>query len=451
VQGGKVVYSQGFGTLEQSGSTPVNSQTLFMIGSTTKSMTTMMAATLVDDGVLNWDTPATDILPDFALSDRAATEKIRVRDLFNMSSGVPRYDIPLALKTFTPQAVQEQIALIPLDSQPGDKYHYSNFMVTLGGYAAAVAAGADLGSADDKYAALMQQRVFQPIGMSATTLDFDGALANANHAVSYSYDSISGQFLPMPMNFARAVTATAPAGGVWSNADDMAKYMMTELSRGIAPDGKRVVSEQNLLETWKPEIDMGGSSQYGMGWMIGSYHGQRLINHGGNIAGFTSDFGFLPDAGLGALVLSNRSIDNNFGASIREYVFESAFGLDHSADAYYSSSETSFKTLFDQLIKESGAKDQPVDPRTVANYVGDYQDGVKIGFPSAGQFAVTTAYGDIPLLPTNSSDHFVSGGALMGNDVVFSEDGKGQVTMTISSLLGVITGETQPYTLKKTG
>jgi CubicO group peptidase (beta-lactamase class C family) len=63
-----------------------------MIGSSTKPMTTMMMGTLVDEGLLDWDMPVTDILPSFALSNPATAAQIRVRDMVNMSSGVPAYD-----------------------------------------------------------------------------------------------------------------------------------------------------------------------------------------------------------------------------------------------------------------------------------------------------------------------------------------------------------------------
>ena len=76
VQHGHVIFTHGFGTTELNGGRPVNSQTLFMIGSITKSMTSLVLATEVDQGLLTWDTPVTDVLPMFALSDPAVTPKI---------------------------------------------------------------------------------------------------------------------------------------------------------------------------------------------------------------------------------------------------------------------------------------------------------------------------------------------------------------------------------------
>lgn len=102
VQDGEIIYTNGFGKLGIDDDQPVTSEYFFMIGSTTKSMTTLMMASLVDEGLLDWDALVIDILPDFALSD-AATSQIRVRDLVNNSSGVPRFDIPLILGYLSPE------------------------------------------------------------------------------------------------------------------------------------------------------------------------------------------------------------------------------------------------------------------------------------------------------------------------------------------------------------
>ena len=449
VQNGEVVYSEGFGTLSKDDDTPVTDSTLFMIGSTTKSMTTLMTATLVDDGIVTWDTPVTDVLPDFALSDSAATTQIEWRDLFNMTSGIPRYDIPLSLQVFTPAGVEQEIANIPLVAQPGQQFHYSNFMVALGGFADAVAAGADLSDAASTYGDLMQERVFDPIGMTSTTLDFDTALANTNRALPYSEDPMAGEIVAIPDSLGRALTGVAPAGAVWSNAADMGQYMITQINRGVTASGERVVSEANLLETWQPEITMPDGDQYGMGWMIGSYHGQRLIMHGGNTAGFTGDFGFLPDANLGVLVLSNVALANNFGASVREYVFETAFGLEHSADAYYAAAEQSLQLLLQQIIAQTHYHNTPVDPQAVADYLGSYEYDFEIQLDDDGQLVAKTIYTDMPLLPTDAPNRFVTAGVMAGTSITFNAAESGAVTATLDSLLGAITDGPQTITLAK--
>jgi hypothetical protein len=75
----------------------------------------------------------------------------------------------------------------------------------------------------------------------------------------------------------------------------MARYLQTELALGVAPDGTRVVSEENLRTTWEPQVPVSANTDYGLGWLVEDYKGLTLIHHGGNTFGFTSDLAFLPN------------------------------------------------------------------------------------------------------------------------------------------------------------
>ena len=89
VQGGDVVYLNGFGVRAFGSTQPVTPDTMMMIGSVTKSMTTMLAGTLVDDGRLTWDTRLVDLLPDFAVGDPELTRSSRCACLCNCAGSRP--------------------------------------------------------------------------------------------------------------------------------------------------------------------------------------------------------------------------------------------------------------------------------------------------------------------------------------------------------------------------
>jgi hypothetical protein len=112
----------------------------------------------------------------------------------------------------------------------------------------------------------------------------------------------------------------------------MARYLQTELSGGIAPDGSRVVSAANLEETWQPQVAVDAETDYGLGWFVGEYFGQPLIFHGGNTYGFTSDFAFLPEAGVGVVVLANAQVSTLFTEGVRHRLFELLFDLPAAFD-----------------------------------------------------------------------------------------------------------------------
>src|SRR6185312_643465 len=99
----------------------------------------------------------------------------------------------------------------------------------------------ELGAAYDE---AMRERVFRPIGMRSTTFDFQKALAG-NHASPHSWNA-DGVTAAAEMGVNYAVVPLRPAGGAWSNAKDMMRYLQMELGRGRLPEGKRVASEANV-------------------------------------------------------------------------------------------------------------------------------------------------------------------------------------------------------------
>src|SRR5438067_1522600 len=93
VHEGEVVLAEGFGMRDIDRDLPVTAATLFPIGSSTKTFTAALCATLVRDGLLEWDRPVRDYLPEFRLHDPAATDGVTFRDLLSHRSGLPRHDL----------------------------------------------------------------------------------------------------------------------------------------------------------------------------------------------------------------------------------------------------------------------------------------------------------------------------------------------------------------------
>lgn len=327
VQNGEVVYKGAFGVKEKGSDDPMTLDTSMLIGSTGKSLTTMMMGTVVDDGKMTWDTPARDIFPDFAVQDPELSETITMRNLVCACTGVPRRDLELVLNgdTLTAEDMVTSLKGFEFSTDFGEAFQYSNQMVATGGYLAALADGAKGDDLFQNYADVMQAKILDPIGMNDTTLSFDEVLERGNYALPHG-SNLSGERVPMPFDQERLLNAAAPAGaGWWSTAPNMARYMMTELSKGVSPDGERVISEENLLLTWQPQVPVSSTISYGLGWFVDEYKGARVIEHGGNTLGFTSSFGFLPDKNIGVLVLTNAQGSNVFNEAVRERVLELVF------------------------------------------------------------------------------------------------------------------------------
>ena len=273
VQGGDVAFAQGFGVREAGRDDPITPDTLFSIGSTAKAMTAMMAATLVDEGLITWDTPVVDVMPQFQLSDADATGKITLRHLFAHTTGLPNTDLALFFAELPPEGIVEFFKDVPLNTQPGGSRTYQNEAFAVGGYVAAMAAGGRYG--DDlleTYVDLMQQRVFDPIGMSTATFSIKETEANPNHATPH-YTTLNGTlaqtgFEVTPTHF-WDTGSLAPAGEVRASALDVGRFLITMLSEGVAPDGARVVSRESLAETWTQQIEM-------LGWRVSPQHPDGL-------------------------------------------------------------------------------------------------------------------------------------------------------------------------------
>ncbi len=371
VQDGKVVYMKGFGVRNEAGD-PITPQTHMMIGSTGKSLTTLMMATLVDDGKMTWDTPAAEIYPQFAVKDPQLSKTITMRNLVCACTGVPRRDFEFILNADNLSAEDIVASLKDFEffTEFGEAFQYSNQMVATGGYVAAVAASGEQANLMENYAAALEERVLDPIGMTHTTTSFEEVLATDNYATPHGYNWQS-EYEPLALDIETVLSPVAPAGVHWSTLEDMSQYMLTQLADGVAPNGERVVSPENLAEVRKPQIQVADKTSYGLGWLVGEYKGQPVIDHGGNTLGFTSEFSFMPNAQLGVIVLTNAQGTNSFSGAVSGRLLELVFeqkpeietGLDFIIGQIDEASEKARKQV-----------ESSVDTAAVEAWVGDYQN-----------------------------------------------------------------------------
>ena len=304
LQNGKVVYEGGLGVRELGKPDKIDARTLFMIASNTKAMTTLLLAKLVDQGKLTWDTPVTSVYPDFKLGDADTTKQVLVRHLICACTGVPRQDMEWLFNfgAATPESCMKVLGTMQPTTKFGETFQYSNMMAGAAGFVAGhvLFPKKDLGAAYDE---AMKTQVFGPLGMTDTTFDF-GAAMKRDHATGHGEDADGKQAITV-MDLNRAVIPLRPAGEAWSSVHDVSKYVAMELARGKLPDGKQLVSEQALLERRKPQVRIGEFTTYGMGLEVSTEFGIPVVHHGGSLFGYYSDMFWLPDQGVGGVVLTN--------------------------------------------------------------------------------------------------------------------------------------------------
>ena len=312
VQDGKVVFADGFGSKELGKPGRPDADTLFMIASNTKALTTLLLAKLVDSKRLTWDTPVIRLMPSFKLGDDATTSSVLVKHLICACTGLPRQDLEwvMEFKSATPASSLKLLGTMQPTSQFGEMFQYSNLLAAAAGYVAAyvVSPRKELGAG---YDAAMHAEVFGPLGMTATTFDYARAL-RGNHASAYGLD-IDGNPAPALMAINYAAIPVRPAGGAWSNVRDMLRYVEMELALGKLPGGKRYIAEDALLARRAPQVAMGKDTSYGMGLIVDHTWGIPVVHHGGDLVGYHSDMIWLPDHNVGAVILTN----SDAGAVIR--------------------------------------------------------------------------------------------------------------------------------------
>jgi len=325
IDGGKVVYAGGFGVRELGKPERVDENTVFMAASNTKGMTTLLLSELVDEKKIKWDEPVIDVYPSFKLGDAETTKKVLVKNLICACTGLPRQDLEwlFEFKNATPESTLALLGTMQPTSKFGEVFQYSNLMAAAAGYIGArlVYPNQELGAAYDE---AMQQKIFNPLGMKFTTFDYARALAG-DHASPHG-DDVDGKPTLASMAFNYSIVPARPAGGLWTSAGDLIRYVQLELAKGKLPNGKRLVSEENLLARRAPQISLGEDSTYGMGLAVNRKYGIPVVSHGGSMAGFKSNLYFLPDSGIGAVLLTNS--DNGgmllgpFGRRLLEVVFD---------------------------------------------------------------------------------------------------------------------------------
>jgi CubicO group peptidase (beta-lactamase class C family) len=432
IQGGKLVYEGAFGVRGEGHSAPVDSETLFMIGSVTKSMTATTLATLVDDGLVAWDALVQKYLPTFELSVPAYSEQLTLRQLLSHQSGVSRYDVALFLYSDRPRQLIDDAASFPVYAAPGESFEYQNQMYALAGFVASRAAGASYTNAslDTTYERLLRERLFEALGMSKSTLDFEQAMRSADHAWPNEYDPRSGTVTAVQPSYERFTSSIPAAGAVWSNLEEMTLYALMQISGGRNRAGRHVVSEAALAETHTPMIAI-PEGAYGLGWFILQGPDGTLIEHSGGTAGFGCDVVLSPDHDWGVVVLTNRASSEYFLAAVERYAIEILFGLDRSPDSDLTAAELALETQLSAIVELTN----PATAADVANYVGAYERDVQI-FRRGADVIVQTTLGELVARPVAGypGAFLVVGNTGTGGVAQFTSDSAGQVTVTIGLL-----------------
>lgn len=298
----EVIMQKGYGYRDLESQLEVTPHTLFAIGSSTKAFTASTAALLVDQDILEWDTPVRTYLKDFKMLDPVATERLTIRDMLCHRSGLPRHDMAWYNSSRSREELVNALQYLEPNEDFRNKWQYQNLMYMAAGYLVGQLKGTS-------WENVVQESLFNPLGMNSSVFSVDEMQNQPDFA--FPYMDQNGENTRIPF---RKIDAVGPAGSINSNLVDMIAWVQFQLNQG-QQGGNQLISKEQLAVTHSPQMACDSPfhskelpvSTYGLGWMIDSYRGNAMIHHGGAIDGFASQVAFLPEEQIGVVVLCNTN------------------------------------------------------------------------------------------------------------------------------------------------
>ena len=294
MKGGELIAKGGYGYRDVEKKLPADENTLYGIASCSKSFNSCLLTMLVDEGLLDFDKPIREYIPDFAMYDEFATKECTIRDMLTHRTGLApheamwpdpsrtKLDLLMKLRYLKPNAPFRTIA------------QYNNTIFSAVGAMAEVVTG-------DSWEHLIETKIFEPLGMTSSMLSAHKMYEQPNHAQGYwNWEDGRGcvPVGPWEMDVANG------ACGVVTNVIDMSKWLTMHLGQGIYK-GKQLITPSVCKEMHTPQIPMHmfpwtfpeieGDGSYGMGWFIQNYRGHKYVWHTGEIEGFCTFQAFLPN------------------------------------------------------------------------------------------------------------------------------------------------------------
>ncbi len=364
----KVVFAKGYGVKKVGAADKVDERTIFQIGSTTKAFTAALMAMLVDGKKLDWPDRVAEHLPQFQMFDPWVTRQFEVADLMAQHTGLPPYagDNEAIMGFDRPHLIRSLYYLKPATSFRS-RYAYQNIPFLV---AAALVEKYTGQSWEDN----ISTRLLEPLEMNASSTGLKAFNTAQNR--TFLHIRQGGQVVALPRDWAYNywVYTYGPAGGINSNVLDMAKWVRLQLGEGKF-QGKELVSAKNMAFLHSPQTMMGPLEGemffYCEGWVLSERRPYPLVWHTGGTTGNNTIVAFVPQAGVGLVLLANLNSGLPFDLTWTFY------------DRFFGNPPRDWR----QIIKKKEADEKaakpvpkppaaPAPPLPLEHYTGAYENPV---------------------------------------------------------------------------
>jgi CubicO group peptidase (beta-lactamase class C family) len=318
----------GFGVTSVENPLPVTGETLFQIGSISKTFTGTAIMQLVEQGQLDLDATVRTYVPDFAVSDGTASAQATIRHLLTHTGGwagdffhatgtgddaLARYVADMA----------ELPQLVPI----GSLWSYNNAGFSLAGYIIERVVG-------QSYEAALKELVLEPLGLQASFFD-PGEVMTHRFAVGHNVvEGTARVARPWPLE-----RSTHPAGGITSTVRDLLRYARFHLEDGRADDGSPLLSPDSIAQMQSPQVTLWEDEAWGLTWAVNQVDGKREISHGGGTNGQISQLALVPEHGFALAVLTNADRGSELTRAVRRWALKEYLDLEATKPQPIESSE----------------------------------------------------------------------------------------------------------------
>lgn len=306
VEKNRIVYAKGFGYRDYENKIPADANTLFAIGSCTKAFTSSLLGILRGANKVDFDESPRTYIPYLQFYNDEMNNEIIVKDLMTHRTGLPRHDFSWYLSNSKyKDSLLMRVKYMEPFAAVREKWYYNNFMFLAQGVITEKVTG-------KSWEENIQEQFFKPLGMTRSNLDYKGLTETPNTALGYQ--TVANNIQKMDYF---DISGMAPAGSINSSANEMANWVITWINGGKF-NGKEIIPSAYVNEAMSSQMVITGAlpeketpdlfmANYGYGWFMSSYKGHYLVQHGGNIDGFSANTAFFPSDSLGIVVLTNQN------------------------------------------------------------------------------------------------------------------------------------------------
>lgn len=303
VRDDKIIYLDALGVRDPEKNLPVTPDTMFYIASCTKTFIAMAVKSLAEEGKLDLDAPVRKYLPRFQIADPKLTETLTIRDLLSHAKGLNSGPI-VWLDAYTGEITEDRYYHWLREAQATGSHEYTNVHFTLAGRVVEAVTG-------KSWKDFLEERIFAPAGMTRSTCYASKMYGDPDCGIPTIREN--GGFAAAPVRKSDRVMHAA--GGMGTSVRDLARWIRLNLGGGEI-DGKRLLSRDGIAEM--QILQAKGRSQpsryvdhvregHGLGWFVGTFRKERLLDHGGGYIGTNASISFMPDHNIGVAVVANAS------------------------------------------------------------------------------------------------------------------------------------------------